>query len=68
MPALLTWLGEVPDGHKQVFPEADTNGKPGVNLDEHLAFARSLFDRADTDKDGVLTPGDVQSANDRAGI
>ncbi len=61
-------LSEVPDRHKQAFPEADTDGKPGVNLDEHLAFTRSLFDRADTNKDGVLTPAEVQRANERAGI
>ncbi len=61
-------LPEVPDGHKQSFAVADTDRKPGVNLDEHLAFARSLFERADMDKDGVLTPGEVQSANERAGI
>ena len=60
-------LSEVAAEHKALFSKVDSDGSLGVDLDEQLAFAQTLYVEVDTDKNGALEPDEVRNANEPTG-
>lgn len=50
-------------GHmmKIIFAIADTDGDGGLSFEEITAIQKRIFDKVDADKDGKVTPEEVQT-------
>ena len=50
-------------GHimKIMFAIADTNGDGGLSFEEITTIQKRIFDKVDADKDGKVTPEEVQT-------
>lgn len=51
---------------REIFRQIDTNGDRKLEFSEIAAARARLFDRMDTNRNGILDPGEIQAAAKRA--